>query len=332
MNKEHASHQATIPVRPLAHARSAASEVLVVLVNYNNTADTIDCINSIKENEHKTDYKIILIDNGSKDFDQSKLAALFPEIEIVISKKNLGFSGGVNIGINKAIADHTPYIMLLNNDTIASPNFISGLLETLKNNPQYSIVAPLITFYDNPDIIWFRGGSFNKYTPITRHINMNKNKNLFNKKTFPVEFITGCCMLIKTDVFNQVGLFDEQYFLYNEDLDFCYRCRRKGLELAVNPTVEIMHKVSGASNKSKNTTLDPHRFTRIKAYYSARNDLIFIKKNLRGLPKLTSLLSAFTIKYPYFILHLLKKNRLAELKEYFRGIRDGIKYKISKHE
>jgi hypothetical protein len=327
---------------PSPTTRHAHPEVLIVLVNFNNTADTIDCINSIKENEHKTPYKIFLIDNGSKDFDRANLAAQFPEIEITETGKNLGFSAGINIGINKALAENIPYTLLLNNDTIVTPDFITDLISTLKTNPQYGIVAPLITYYDNSDIIWFRGGSFNKYTSITRHTDMNKDKRLFatrasaastdsHSPAFPTQFITGCCMLIKTDIFKKVGLFDEQYFLYNEDLDFCYRCQKQGIKFAVNPAVEIMHKVSGATNKDKNTTLDPHRFTKIKAYYSARNDLLFIKKNLHGIPKLTSFISSFCIKYPYFSLQMLKRKQFAELKEYFRGILDGIRYKISKH-
>jgi GT2 family glycosyltransferase len=301
----------------------------IILLNYNNIEDTVACIKSVKENEKAASYKIILIDNGSKEFDESGIRKLFPDVVIKRSAINLGFGGGVNIGVKMAMADEIDYTLLLNNDTIVTKNFLSKLIETAEKNKNYGLISPLITYYDNPGLIWFRGGYFNENLGLVRYINKNKLKNKFDNNIFETGFMPACCMLVKKHVFEKTGFFDNDYFLYNEDLDFCYKCRKNGFKLVVNPAIEILHKVSASTNKGSNTDCDPHRFNKTKAFYVSRNDLMFIKKNYGSFKRFTAILGLFLIKYPYFILYLIRKKKFAELREHFRGICEGIKYKLA---
>jgi GT2 family glycosyltransferase len=299
----------------------------IVILNYNSFKETADCIASVEKEEREASYKIILVDNAAREFDERKIKKLYPDVVIVKSTENIGFAGGVNIGVRMAIKDGIDYTLLLNNDTTVTKNFLSELIRTAKENTNYGLVAPLITYFDNPGLIWFRGGSFNENLALVRHINMNKTKTGFDNNIFETKYITGCCMLIKNKVFKKTGLFDESYFLYNEDLDFCYKCRQNGFKLMVNPAVEVLHKISASTNRGKNAACDPHRFSRTKAFYASRNDLLFIKKNYGYLKALTATLGVFLVKYPYFILYLVRKRQFAELKEYLRGICAGIKIK-----
>lgn len=331
--------------------------VYIIILNFNSIEDTLECVASIYEKEKRARYKIIVIDNGSAQFDDTLISKRFPETVIVKLPQNLGFAGGVNVGIKMALRNNASHVLLLNNDTVVTENFLTHLLDTMNSapgnethaTPAPGIVAPLITYYDNPQKIWYAGGTFNDYLGITRHKNMNRPRNIFGSShaavatphalpasptspaspaspaaPFETPFITGCCMLIAAEVFKKIGLFDEDYFLYNEDLDFCYRCRKAGIKLAVNPRAEILHKISGSSSKEKNANADPHHFNKIKAYHCAKNDFTFIRKNLRGLKKITATLSSFLIKHPYFMLYLLRKKKFPELKEYAHGMHDGI--------
>ncbi len=303
--------------------------VQIIILNYNSFNDTIECVKSIIKNEIKTPYQLTIIDNGSNNFDEKKINKISTNIQIIKSKTNLGYAGGINLGIRSILSTNTDHILLLNNDTIVEKNFLTELVNTASQNSSIGIVGPLITYYSNPGLIWFAGGLFNKYTTLTRHKDMNKDKQKYaNTTPFETKFISGCCMLIKTDLLKKIGLFDKSYFLYNEDLDFCYKTAQEGYIMLINPKSEIRHKISASSSDQKNTTCDPHQFSKTKAYYWSRSDMIFIKKNLKGVPRLTATISIFLIKYPYFILYLLSQKKYPELKEYFRGILGGIKYKI----
>ena len=302
-------------------------KVCIVIVNFNGDSDTIECIKSIREKEGGNSFKIVLIDNGSKTFNQALIQRLFPDIEVILNGKNLGFSGGINIGINMSVSNGYKYTLLINNDTVVTKNFLSKLVSTLDKHSKCGIVAPLITYYSNSDLVWFRGGSFDRCSSLVRHLDMNKNKNNFAvNKPFETEFISGCCMLVRNSVFDEIGVWDEDYFLYDEDLDFCFKTKAAGFSLMINPESEILHKVSASTVKGGNVNCDPHQFSKTKAYYWPRSDLMFIKKNLKGVCKWTSFFSHFVIKFPYFGFYLLRKKMFVEFKTYLKGIWDGIKF------
>lgn len=183
---------------------------------------------------------------------------------------NLGFAGGNNVGLRYALAKNDfDYVCLLNNDTIVKEDFLINMIRTAENDKFAGIIGGKIYYFDQPQKIWFLGGSINHFTGKTKHLKVNKIDNQKYINIFETEYIVGCLMLIKRQVFEDIGLFDENYFLYYEDTDFCVRTKQKGYKLLVNPNSIIYHKVSCSTKNISDAV----------SYYYNRNVYYFIIKN-----------------------------------------------------
>lgn len=289
--------------------------VYIIILNWNNHEDTIELIQSLKKISYNN-YKIIVIDNNSSEkdvvnlFENSK-----EEIQLIINKENLGFSGGNNIGIKLSIEEGADFILLLNNDTIVNTNFLDLLVEKFEHNNQIGIVAPQINFYDNPKKIWSGGGKISKIRG-SGFIYSNSDQIKNSKE---IDFVSGCCMLIKKDVFQKIGLFDENYFLYIEDTDFCYRVIKNGYKICFTPESQIYHKVFGSTKKS---------YSALPLYYSTRNRLYFARKNFPGLFPLTLLYISITMFFKCLIW--LFKGELNKINSVKKGFRDFLAKKMGK--
>jgi GT2 family glycosyltransferase len=186
--------------------------VSVVIVNWNRFEDTCECIDSLLA-QKGVSLKITCVDNGSSDNSGSRLRDKYDQIQLLQLNRNLGFAGGYNLGIKEALKQNTDYILIINNDTVADEWMVSKLLSEIQAN-NIGIDAPLIYYFENPSRIWSSGGYINKQLliPLNSH---HTNENL----SHPVErtFISGCCYLMKKDLIEQVGLFDESFFLFKEN-------------------------------------------------------------------------------------------------------------------
>ncbi len=242
--------------------------VAIILVNFNGMKDTIDCIKSLK----LTDYdnqRIIVVDNGSTeevtDFEKEYIKTETCYIE---TGANLGFSGGNNIGIKMAQSMNADYIMLLNNDTVVNPSFISELVNVAETRKDAGIVCGKIYWYDDPDTIWYAGGSFDRVLGITSHERYNMVDDQHENYVKEVTFATGCLWLMPKSTVDLVGLMDEEFFLYSEDDDYCCRVINAGLKIYYVNSAIIYHKVSKSTCKMSERT----------QYYLIRNGLYIISK------------------------------------------------------
>jgi GT2 family glycosyltransferase len=243
--------------------------ISIIILNWNGYGDTVELLESLNENVSDV-INIYVIDNHSSSDDVKKLNLRFGEkITIIKCEQNYGFSGGNNIGIKSAIANDSYFILLLNNDTIVEKDFLKILINKFKDDKNIGIVAPQINYYDNRSVIWSAGGSISKVRASGFALS-GFNENKLNKNDRIVEFASGCCLLIKSEVFKKIGLFDENYFLYVEDTDLCYRTTKAGYKLLVTSDTKIYHKVSQATKKSSEI---------LPLYYTTRNRLYFAKKN-----------------------------------------------------
>ena len=183
---------------------------------------------------------------------------------------NLGFAGGNNVGIRFTIKQGADYILVLNNDTVVKPRFIEELIKCY--DKKTGIHAPIVFNYYNPSKIHSSGGEFS-IVKGTYSTSIKKIKNNIKETSF----IPGCCWLIKNEIFKKFGLIDEKYFLYSEDVDFCYRLKQAGYKLKVIPSSVIFH------NKIKETM---GNISPLKLYYFHRSKLMFINTNYKGLKKI----------------------------------------------
>ncbi|MGQ9847605.1 MAG: glycosyltransferase family 2 protein [Bacteroidales bacterium] len=275
--------------------------ISIIIVNWNGTEDTIECINSLKNVSYEN-LNLIVVDNNS-DEDQKKRLIEFvnnTDITLILNKDNSGFAGGNNIGIRKALENQSDYILLLNNDTTVDKDFLLPLLKIFESESNCGIVSPIINYYSKPDKVWSAGGKISKIRGSGFAITNIKSQNL-SEKIREVSFVSGCCMLIKSEIFHKIGLFDEDFFLYVEDADFCVRTKKEGYRIFVANTSTIYHKVSNSTSIVNSP---------LPLYYMTRNRLYLVKKHF---PKyliitLSYIFGSMLLKFIYWMFRGKIKN------------------------
>lgn len=274
--------------------------VAIIIVHFNGLSDTLACLESLEQlKKHSFTLSIIVIDNYSKEplFIQSN--SYTNKIEILRNDKNLGFAGGNNVGIKKAIDQGADYILLLNSDTLVKEDFLEKLVRVFNSKEQVGIVVPKIYFakgfefhkkrYKESElgkVIWYAGGNIDWKNVIGHHKGVDEvdcgNYNALEQ----TEYATGCCMLVKREVFQKVGFLDERYFLYYEDSDLSIRARRKGFSIIYVPQAVIWHKNASAAGGSGSMLQD---------YYTTRNRLLFGMKYAPFKSKIALLKESFSL-------------------------------------
>jgi len=220
------------------------TSIYPIIVNWNLATETIPCIESLLAAGAPAG-QIVVVDNGSQDDSVERLAQYFGEQIVLLSHPtNLGFAGGNNIGIQYALDAGAEWVLLVNNDTVVAPTFLHELMKAVDEHPTHPIIGPLILYFAEPERIWSLGDRLIPGTLITRR--------LWHDAPIPdplapfieVDFLNACCMLIHRTVLAQIGLLNANYFMYAEDVDFCWRARRAGLKLGCATKARIWHKVS----------------------------------------------------------------------------------------
>lgn len=286
------------------------NKVGVIILNWNGLDDTAECLNSLIKVTYQK-MVVYLIDNGSENNELPILKKQFENklnIKFIQNRTNLGFAGGCNVGIKKALDDGCSNILLLNNDTIVKPDFIDQLVEVSSADNIIGVVGSKIYLYDEPHTIWASATYFNYlFPPFSKMIN--------TKNPVAVNSIIGCSMMIKSDVFKKIGLFDEDYFAYGEEDDFNMRAIRAGFILKHCPDSIVWHKVSRSTGGGFNSRV---------AYLKMRNKIMFAKKNytLTQWPTYALFLVLYFVKSQVKVLLKFQfKTSLALAK----GFRDGLK-------
>lgn len=215
-----------------------------IIVNWNLAAETIPCIESLLA-AGATAGQIVIVDNGSQDDSVAQLRARFGEaIHLIEHPINLGFAGGNNLGIEWALAAGAEWVLLVNNDTVVAPTFFQELLTVVEQQPHHQIFGPLILYFNEPNRIWSLGDRLVPGTLITRRL---WHDVLIPEGLAPfmeVDFLNACCILVQRTVFEKIGLLDPAYFMYAEDVDFCWRARRAGIRLGCATQARMWHKVA----------------------------------------------------------------------------------------
>lgn len=241
--------------------------VSIILINYNGSKDTIECVESLLRINY-TNFMIFILDNGSS----TKLEAKYFEdsrVFVVRSEKNLGFSGGNNYSIEYVKEKYQPdYYCLLNNDTIVDENFLKELVFTAEDGKSVGIVSGKIMLYSNRNEFWFAGGFVNWKSCETYHFGALEIDEGQYDKDIDINFATGCLWLIPAHVVDEVGKMQEDYFLYYEDTDYCCRIIEKGYRIIYCHNAIIYHKVNGSTGKINN----------LERYYMTRNGFILVKR------------------------------------------------------
>ncbi len=220
--------------------------IYVIVLTWNGKEDTLECLRSLQGVSYPR-WKVVVVDNASADGTVQAVKAEFPDIEILVNETNLRYAGGNNQGILYALDHGADAVLLLNNDTIVDPGFLSELVRVLMLDEMNGIIGPKILYYSDPRRIWYAGGKIDRWQGWISHIGIREiDRGQYNAMT-ATEYVTGCCMLVKRKVIERCGMLDESYFIYGEDVDWCLRAFREGYRIIFQPQARVWHKISASS-------------------------------------------------------------------------------------
>lgn len=237
------------------------------------------------------------------------------------NKKNYGFAGGNNVGIKFALSVLNPdYVLLLNNDTVVDPNFLAELVKVVESNEKIGIVGPKIYYYDyngRSDVINFTGADLILWRGTEKRYGFNEVDRGQWDKLMSIGKIEGSCMLIRKEVLEQIGLFDEKFFCYWEETDLCFRAEKKGYELTYVPTAKIWHKVASSSGGTLSS---------FHIYYMSRNKLWFLRKNFPQILRVHVLYVLFWELWFKLGVFLFYRKKPEAFISYLEGVLSGLKF------
>lgn len=219
-------------------------KVFVIILNYNGKKTLTDCLKSVFQMNYP-DFEVVVVDNNSKDGSVEEAKSLFSRAHFIINEANLGFAAGNNVAIRFALEKGADYVWLINNDASVEKNTLSALIEEGEKKNSIGILSPLILHSETKNI-WFGKGVIDWKQMKTLHVSP---PTLL--QPYASEYICGCAMLIKKEVFKKIGLLDEKYFLYYEDADFSVRALKAGFELQIIPSVQVFHHEASSENPNK---------------------------------------------------------------------------------
>ena len=232
-----------------ASARIMLKKIFIVILQYNNSHDTIKCLNSVKELNYPN-FEVIIIDNAS-EIKHIEAVRFFLKNQTTVNCKlktansNLGYSGGNNVGIKYALEHGADYVLILNNDTTVEKDLLTKLANTSESDPEIGIVGPAID-EGNKSVC---GGKVEWLKPELQHLKREEN---MPDSRFQIPdsmiYVPGAAMLIKREVIEKICLLDERYFLYFEDVDYCLRAQRAGYKLSISPEILLGHTPSSTTS------------------------------------------------------------------------------------
>jgi GT2 family glycosyltransferase len=290
--------------------------VAIIVLNWNGLSDTRECLASLRGVSYP-DLRVIVVDNGSDNDEAGTIEREFGGFaEVVRNPANLGFAGGANAGIRRALKDAPGYLLLLNNDVLVEPGFLDAMVDAAQRLPDFAAACPKAYFHHDPDLIYSTGGRVNMWTGGARQVGRGEKDNGRFDEIAERDYADGLCMLISGRALEQVGLLDDDYFLYWEETDWCLRARALGLRCYYVPGARVWHK----AQRSLAPDAGFH-------YMYRRNALLFVRKRGSALQLITALLAHLFFFGPrYFIRRPGKIGRaFAELRALFWHARNPAK-------
>lgn len=290
-------------------------KVSIMILNWNGKEDTIECLESLGQVDYPN-YEIVLVDNGSTDGSVEYFRDKYPAVEIIENEDNLGFAEGNNVGIKKVVERGTDYILLQNNDTIVDPHFLKELVRVIESDTDIGVVGPTIFHYNERKKIQAAGAKVFWYIGRACHLGKNKVYDKKRNKIKEVDYITGCSLLARSELFDKIGYLNKDYFAYWEETDWCVRARKGGYKILYVPEAKIWHKGGSTSGK----------ISGFCEYHITRNMFWFMKEHATKVQYMSFLIYFFSIQFLVSTAKFMRYNNRSELlSSFLNGIKDGIK-------
>lgn len=242
----------------------------IIIVNYNTSAYLRKYLNSLNGlNLKNISIDICVIDNGSRDDSARMVKEFFPDVRLISNRENIGYAKAANHGIRSS---NGKYIIISNADIHILDNALEELVIYLENHQEVGVIGPKV--YDDPErksvqcscrsFPSFKTALFNRYSLLTRLFPGNRWSNQYlmlnwcHNKPTEVDWVSGCFFIVRREAISGIGFFDERFFMYNEDVDLCYRIKKAGWKVLYLPYAEIAHKI-GASRLNRKAIRERHK-------------------------------------------------------------------------
>jgi len=285
--------------------------VSVILVNYGQWELTKKCIESLDRSRF-VDIRITLIDNCSPGPVPSWVTRR-SDIRFRRMEENTGFAGGNNAGFRISLDDEAEYTFFLNNDAEVLPETVGNLAGYLKGNARTGITAPAIYWKSDPEKLWGAGGEFVKWKMRYEQVDIPV-RNYSHDDGIEVDFVSGCALMVRTDLFSRIGGFREDFFMYYEDADLCRKVVEKGYSIEVIPSETVLHSVASGSGGE---------LSKLAIYFSERNRIVLSRDMLSPLKRVAFMIYKSAVLLILSVKFLLRHN-LGLIKCIWRGYFDGL--------
>lgn len=245
--------------------------VSIIILNWNSFEVTLECLLSLRKMDYRN-FEVVVVDNGSVDSSAEELLKSAPEIRLIRNETNRGFAGGCNAGMRDALGRATDYVLLLNNDTVVAPDFLRELVQVAESDTKIGALSPKILFFDRPDRLNYAGGTHRFWRLFPEQFGIRQRDDGRFDQTREVSFLTGCALLIRAAVVRQVGVLEEVYFHFYEDIEWSLRVIAAGFKAMYVPKAVIWHREHYVTSRNHGNGFIE--------YYLARNNVIFARKHV----------------------------------------------------
>lgn len=294
----------------------------VVLVNWNSDEVTIPCVESLLSGSRVPDC-IVIVDNASLPGSVERIIESCPSVHIIRNKANYGFTGGNNIGLAYLLENNFDYAWILNNDTEVDPTCLEALASSLDGNTGVAAVTGKIYYHGKDRLLWFAGATFNWLTFKIGHRGLGEIDNGQYDINENIDFFDGCSILVRCEVLKMVGLFDNHFFAYNEDLDLAFRIRKRGYAMLYIPQSVLYHKIGSSIGKNTFQATTGGTSTSVQQFLMNRNRIYIARRYANIVPKIVSI-SALILHALYLTPVMILLNRSAKVRAVWRGLFHGI--------
>ena len=282
-----------------------------IVLSWNGRDDTLECLEALGK-VIDPPVQVVCVDNGSTDGTVEAVRARHPDVHLIENGRNLGFSGGCNVGIRWALEQGADWVVLVNNDATVAPDAVQGFAAAAERHPRAGILTGKVFFADRPDRIWFAGQRFLAWLGYSgRHRGQGRRDGPRYSRDRATDRATGALMATSRKLIEEVGMLDEDLFAYVEDVDWSLRARAAGFEVVFIPSARAWHRV-GASTEA----------TAHNSYYGTRN-MIVVCERQRPLPPPLSWLRRGVILATFAAYAVRQPNRRAALAAVREGYRDA---------
>lgn len=253
---------------------STKASVFIIILNWNGRDDTLACLASVAQINYPS-FRVIVVDNGSTDNSVDAIRTAFPAVDLIETGKNLGFAGGNNVGIRCALELGADYVFLLNNDTEVDPGLLDAFAVAAERYPNAGVFGGKIYYHAEPQRIWYAGARWNQDTARFDQVGEGE---LDDGRTYSAacetDYACGCAFLLPAARLREIGLLDEDFFLYFEETDWCFRAKKAGHPSIFVPEAKLWHKVSVSFGGEGSP---------LALYFITRNRLLWARRHA-GMP------------------------------------------------